>query len=65
MSLAELKEKAEALSAVERFALLDHLASLEEKEETIQETIDRRMAAMDAGHKVTQEEFERRHRESD
>ena len=63
MSLAELKEQASRLSAPERFDLAAFLAELEEKNErSFQETADRRMKAMDAGKKVTQEALEAEHR---
>ena len=62
MSLAELKEQAVALSAEERLQLAAFLADLDERTETqFRETADHRMKAMDAGKKVTMEEFEREH----
>jgi hypothetical protein len=63
MSLAELKENAAALSPQERFQLAAFLAELDERDESkFNEMIARRMASMDAGKKVTMEEFEAEHR---
>jgi hypothetical protein len=64
MSLAEMKQSVPKMTREERLELahlLWHL-ELQEDPEYLAE-LDRRMAAMDAGKKVTQEEFERRHRE--
>jgi hypothetical protein len=64
MSFAELKEQVASLSAKERFQLVAFLAEMEEQnEEEFRADVDRRMKAMDAGKKVTGEEFEARHRE--
>ena len=62
MSLAELKEQASRLSPQERFDLAAFLAELDQMNERgFQETVDRRMKAIDAGKKVTQDELEAEH----
>ncbi len=62
MSLAELKEQAFRLSPQERFDLAAFLADLDQmNERSFQETVDRRMKAIDAGKKVTQDELEAEH----
>lgn len=62
MSLAELKEQASRLSPQERFDLAAFLAELDQMNERgFQETVDRRMKAMDAGKKVTQDELQAEH----
>jgi hypothetical protein len=64
MSFAELKEKVYALSDEERRELehvLLHIR-LQNDPEYLAE-MDRRMRAMDAGNKVSQEEVERMHQE--
>ena len=59
MSLTELKEQAAALSMDERLQLVAFLSEIDERRESeFRETVDRRMKAMDAGRKVTMEEFE-------
>jgi hypothetical protein len=64
MSFAELKEQVAVLSAEERLQLAAFLAELDEKNEAeFQEIVANRMKAMDAGKKVTAEEFEARHNE--
>ena len=63
MSFAELKEQVAELTVEERFKLSAFLAELgQEKEADFREEVDRRMKAMDAGAKVTMEQFEERHR---
>jgi nitrate reductase assembly molybdenum cofactor insertion protein NarJ len=61
MSFAELKEQVAVLSVEERNQLAAFLSELEETEHRA--VINRRMQAMDAGKKVTAEEFEARHEE--
>ena len=61
MSFAELKDQVAVLSAEERSQLAAFLAELDETE--YQAEMNRRMQAMDAGKKVTAEEFEARHME--
>lgn len=62
MSLAELKESAAALSPEQRLELVVFLAELEELDaERYAETVNRRMAAMDAGRKVSMQTFEAEH----
>ena len=66
MSFAELKQKIAELSAEERFQLAALLADLERGNETqFRATVDKRMRAMDQGHKVTAEEFERRSKDKE
>lgn len=60
MSFAELKEQVAVLSAKERSQLATFLAELEE-EAAFQQEADKRMKAMDAGHKVYPDEVERLH----
>ena len=62
MGLPELKERAAQLSADERLQLAAFLAELDEARlAEFTELVDQRMKAMDAGHKVTMEEFEAEH----
>jgi hypothetical protein len=64
MSVAELTEKINELSPEERSQLFAFLAGMGQQEEAeFREEIGRRMKDMDAGHKVTAEEFERKHNE--
>jgi hypothetical protein len=63
MSIAELKEKVAGLSRKDRFQLSAFLADLEQEGEAgFRKAADRRMLSMDAGKKVTAEEFEARHK---
>jgi hypothetical protein len=64
MSFADVKEEVATMSREERLDLAAWIVHLNRKDdpEWLAE-IDRRMAAMDAGKKVTQEEVERMHRE--
>jgi len=63
MSLAELKEQATTLTLDERLQLASFLAELDkETESEFREIADRRMKAMDAGQKVTAEDFEADHK---
>jgi hypothetical protein len=65
MSIAELKEKVASLSRKDRFQLSVFLADLEQEGEAgFQKEASRRMLAMDAGKKVTAEEFEARHKKA-
>jgi hypothetical protein len=62
MSLAELKEQSTTLTPEERLQLASFLAELdEEKEAEFRQAADQRMRAMDAGEKVTAEQFEAEH----
>ena len=62
MSFTELKEQVAGLSAKERLQLAAFLSELEEGNEAAFRTeADRRMKAMDAGRKVTEEELLKRH----
>jgi hypothetical protein len=64
MSYAEMKEMVPKLSREDRLDLAHLLLHLELQDDAGHlAEMDRRMAAMDAGKKVTQEEFERMHRE--
>jgi hypothetical protein len=64
MSFAEIEEKLPSLTPEERQALAHRLLELELKDdEEYGRELDRRMAEMDAGKKVTEEEFLRIHRE--
>jgi hypothetical protein len=61
MSFAELKQKITELSPEERFQLAALLADLEQGNEAqFRASVDKRMAAMDQGKKVSAEEFEGR-----
>jgi hypothetical protein len=63
MSIVELKQQLAVLSVEERFQLAAFLAELEqEKEDEFRAEADRRMQTMDAGRKVTMEQFEEQHR---
>ncbi len=62
MSLAQLKEEAAALTPQQRLELAAFLAELDEQSESdFQRTVDERMKAIDAGKKVTSDEFEAEH----
>jgi hypothetical protein len=62
MSLPELKERAAELSADERLQLAAFLAELDqERTAEFHDLLDCRMKAMDAGQKVTMEDFEAEH----
>lgn len=62
MSLAQLKEKAAALSPQERIELAEFLADLEEQgEDDLRRTVDQRMMVMDSGKKVSGDQFEAEH----
>ena len=62
MSLAELRDKVAELTPEERLQLSAFLADLEQENEVeFRAAADGRMKAMDAGRKVTMEEFEQRH----
>lgn len=62
MSIAEIKEHVAGLSAKERLQLAAFLADLDETDEpAFRAEVDQRMKAMDAGRKVTEEEFLERH----
>ncbi len=62
MSLTQLKEQAATLSCEERLQLASFLVDLEEQRETeFREIVDSRMKDMDAGKKVSMEEFEAAH----
>jgi hypothetical protein len=64
MSLAELKAEVAKLSPQERLKLAALLADLDaQSEDEFRSAADRRMTAMDAGRKMTAEEFERRHQQ--
>ena len=63
MSLTDLKESIAELSVEQRLelaALIAHLNRVEDPE--FRSELDRRMSAMDAGKKVSQEELEALHR---
>ncbi|MEK7683833.1 MAG: hypothetical protein AAB466_00255 [Verrucomicrobiota bacterium] len=63
MSLAELKDKVAGLSSTERLELSAFLADLEQQNEVeFRKQVDQRMQDMDAGEKMSMEEFERQHR---
>ncbi len=65
VSIAELKEYVAGLSSKERFQLSAFLAELEgETEGEFRTEADRRMQSMDAGRKITAEEFEERHKKT-
>jgi hypothetical protein len=62
MSLGEIKEHAAALSSEDRLQLVAFLAELDEQQEhKFQQSVDRRMKAMDAGKKVDMDIFEAEH----
>ena len=62
VNLAQLKEQLAGLSRKDRFRLSAYLAELEHQMEAdFRVEADRRMKAIDAGKKVTAEDFERRH----
>jgi hypothetical protein len=62
VSLAQLKEGAAALSPQQRLELAAFLAELDEQTDSdFQRTVDERMRAMDAGKKVSSEQFEAEH----
>jgi len=62
VSVAEIKQQVAGLSPTERFELSAFLAELDEQQETeFRQAADRRMKDMDAGRKISGEEFERRH----
>ena len=62
MSLAELKTEVTKLTPQERLSLAALLADLEEQsEDQFRAAADSRMRAMDAGRKVSGEDFEREH----
>ena len=64
MSLSELIAEVAKLSPPERLKLAALLADLDEQnEDQFRSAADRRMTAMDAGRKVTAEEFEQRHQQ--
>ncbi len=61
MSIAEMKREVKTLPEAERRELSAFLLQLgRERNEVWQQEISQRMRDMDAGKKVTQEEFERR-----
>jgi hypothetical protein len=63
MSFAELKDQVAELPAAERLKLSAFLVELEEKNEPeFRRDVDSRMKAMDAGKKISMEDFEKRHR---
>ena len=62
MTFAELKNQILLLSVTQRSQLADYLKELTD-EDAFRKTIDKRMKAMDEGHKITAEEVERRHKE--
>jgi hypothetical protein len=64
VSFTEIKEQVAELPLEERFQLSAFLTELDERNETeFRGQADRRMKDMDAGKKISAEEFERRHRE--
>jgi hypothetical protein len=66
MSFAELKNQIAVLSAADRLKLSAYLIELEEEgEPEFRQTVSGRMKAMDMGKKVSMEQFERRHRDSE
>jgi hypothetical protein len=66
MSFSELKDQIAALSASDRLKLSAFLMELEEQSEPeFRQEVSGRMKAMDMGKKVSMEQFEERHRESD
>lgn len=62
MSFAELKEQVATLTVEERFKLSAWLVELEqEKESEFRSEVNSRMSKMDAGKKMSMEEFEGKH----
>lgn len=62
MSFTELKEQVATLSVEERFKLSAWLVELEQEKETeFRGEVSNRMSKMDAGKKMSMEEFEGRH----
>lgn len=62
MSFAEIKENAAILSATQRLELASFLAELDDRdEERFNEAIEKRMAEIDSGKKVSMSHFESEH----
>ncbi|MDE3068595.1 MAG: hypothetical protein KGJ60_13755 [Verrucomicrobiota bacterium] len=63
MSFLEIKQQVAELPWEDRFKLSAFLAELDERHEAeFRGQVDNRMKAMDAGRKMSAEEFEGRHR---
>jgi hypothetical protein len=66
MSFAELRDQIAELSADDRLKLSAFLIELEEQSEPeFRLEVNRRMTAMDMGKKISMEQFEQRHRDSE